>query len=97
MVHKGERTRSAHFTIYRDFLGGGGRKMGISVGRRVGNAVVRNRVKRLIREFCRQNRSAFPTGSRTAIVARVTPEGAALPGICAELFSAIAGRWGSKG
>jgi ribonuclease P protein component len=97
VVHKGERTRSTHFTIYRDHLGGHGRKMGISVGRRVGNAVVRNRVKRLIREFCRQNRTAFPAGTRTAIVARVTPDRPTLSTVGDELLAAIVARWGSKG
>ena len=97
VVHKGERTRSAHFTIYRDHLGGDDPKMGISVGRRVGNAGVRNRIKRLIREFCRTNRAAFPAGSRTAIVARVTPVRPTLSSVGDELIAAIAGRWGSKG
>ncbi len=97
VVHKGERTRSPHFTIYRDYLAGDGRKMGISVGRRVGNAVVRNRVKRLVREFCRQNKSSFPPGSRTAIVARMAPEGSTLSAVGTELLAAIAGRWATKG
>lgn len=97
VVHKGERTRSTHFTIYRDFRSPEGRRMGISVGRRIGNAVVRNRVKRVVREFCRLHKAAFPEGSRTAIVARNTPEGVTLPAVTEELLRAIAARWGAGG
>jgi ribonuclease P protein component len=97
VVHKGQRTRSAHFTIYRDFPEGTVRKTGVSVGRRIGNAVVRNRVKRLIREFCRRNREAFPPGSRTAIVAKATPGAPSYSSVRDELLAAISGRWGLAG
>jgi ribonuclease P protein component len=94
VVRKGERTNTPHFTVYRDFLGGQERKVGISVGKRVGKAMVRNRVKRVLRELYRLNKQAFPEGSRTAIVARKPPPRPDFHALCAELIPAIQRRWG---
>ena len=41
---------------------GARRRLGIIVTRRVGNAVERNRLKRVIRDFFRKNRDLFPKG-----------------------------------
>ncbi len=96
VVHKGGRASTPHFTVYRDDRAPGRAKVGVSVGKRVGNAVARNRLKRLLREFCRLNPDAFPDGSRTAIVARKSPEAPGLAGISDELLPAILRRWGRK-
>lgn len=45
-------------------------RIGISVGRKIGNAVQRNRIKRLVREFFRLEREAFPSGADIIIVAK---------------------------
>jgi ribonuclease P protein component len=37
-------------------------RLGITVTRKIGNAVVRNRIKRLVREVYRRNRSRLPSG-----------------------------------
>ncbi|UCC79049.1 MAG: ribonuclease P protein component [Candidatus Zixiibacteriota bacterium] len=42
-------------------------KFGISVSRKVGVAVKRNRLKRVIREFLRNNKSLWPKGGRIVI------------------------------
>jgi ribonuclease P protein component len=42
-------------------------KFGISVSRKVGDAVRRNRLKRMIREFLRKNKPLWPKGGRVVI------------------------------
>jgi len=92
VVRKGARTHTAHYTVYRDLLGGENRRAGISAGKRAGGAVARNRAKRLLREFYRMHKDLFPPGTRTAIVVRKPPEGAVLSSVCAELLPALR-RW----
>jgi ribonuclease P protein component len=96
VVRKGARVHTAHYTVYRDSLGGGKRQVGISAGKRAGDAVARNRAKRLLREFYRMNKGVFPKGTRTAIVVRKPPEGAVLSSVCAELLPALRRRWGGN-
>lgn len=45
-------------------------RVGIIVSKRVGNAVVRNKVKRRLREICRKERHALVGGLRLVVVAR---------------------------
>ena len=45
-------------------------RLGITVSKRVGNAVVRTRVKRLLREVFRQNKERLPPGLQLVIVAK---------------------------
>lgn len=45
-------------------------RLGLSVGRKVGNAVVRNRLKRLIREAFRLMQHDFPRGYDLIVVIR---------------------------
>jgi ribonuclease P protein component len=42
-------------------------KFGISVSRKAGDAVTRNRLKRIIREYLRSNKSLWPEGRRIVI------------------------------
>ena len=47
-----------------------GRRFGLSVSRRVGKAVLRNRVKRRLRELIRKSESRFPPQKSYLLVAR---------------------------
>ncbi len=71
---EGERVHTPHFVLLvcaRSPRGGEGeRRLGLVVSRKVGSAVRRNRVKRLLREVFRRNPSLFPDGSDIVIVAK---------------------------
>jgi len=45
-------------------------RVGITVSRRVGNAVTRNRIKRWVREVLRQHIEWLPTGHDVVVIAR---------------------------
>ena len=49
---------------------GRGPRLGVTVSRKVGNSVVRNRVKRRIRAWFRVARSAFPEAWDIVVIAR---------------------------
>ncbi len=51
--------RAAFIIVWQDF-GIGAPRIGITASRKVGGAVVRNRIKRRVREFYRQNRHTLP-------------------------------------
>jgi ribonuclease P protein component len=62
-------------------------RLGLSVGRRVGGAVVRNRLKRLIREAFRLSQHDLPAGLDLVVVVRPHQE-QALPDYRAQLLDA---------
>jgi ribonuclease P protein component len=65
---KGRRVHTPHFVIL--LVPNAGQRLGVTVGRRVGGATHRNRVKRLVREVFRLNRELFPNDCDIVLVAR---------------------------
>jgi ribonuclease P protein component len=72
LQRKGVRVQTAHFVLYG---GAAGRdvnrsRLGITVSRRVGSAVVRNRIKRRVRECFRLRlRERLPEGASMVVIA----------------------------
>jgi ribonuclease P protein component len=52
-------------------------RLGLTISHKVGNAVRRNRIKRLVREVFRQQRELFPEASDVVVIAKAghAPEG----------------------
>ncbi|MDB9822249.1 ribonuclease P protein component [Deltaproteobacteria bacterium] len=65
----GKRYRTKHFTVIFKENGLGISRLGITVSKKIGNAVKRNRVKRYIREFFRANKKKFPNDFDVVIIA----------------------------
>jgi len=59
-----------HFIVYARTARERDIRLGITVSRKVGRAHTRNRVKRLVREAFRRNRTDLPTGLNVVFVAR---------------------------
>jgi ribonuclease P protein component len=66
-------------------------RMGFTVSSKVGNAVVRNRIRRRLRELYRHRRSALPPGLDVVLVARSAAATAEMPKLAAA-FDQIAAR-----
>ncbi len=64
------RVVTDHFIIYARRRRSTRHRIGITVSKKVGNAVVRNRVKRAVRESFRLNQSALPQDLDLVLVAR---------------------------
>jgi ribonuclease P protein component len=73
LQRNGVRFQSPHFVLYAGNLDNEPTRsrLGVTVSRRIGNAVVRNRVKRRVREsFRKALRAQLPAGTSLVVIAR---------------------------
>lgn len=70
ILAQGEKAVTRHFVCYWTRQHGQGCKLGLIVSRKVGKAVVRNRVKRYLREFFRTHRHRMLDDCQLVIIAR---------------------------
>ncbi|MEW6272445.1 MAG: ribonuclease P protein component [Thermodesulfobacteriota bacterium] len=66
----GRRVPTRHFLVVHLVDGEGPARLGITVTKKIGNAVVRNRVKRSVRESFRACRTALASGTSVVVIAR---------------------------
>lgn len=87
---RGRNRHTQHFIVTSaPRKAGGPARVGITVSRRVGNAVARNRVKRRVREFFRLHRQAIADGRDFVFIAKSGAEELSYAEVVAELRIAI--------
>jgi ribonuclease P protein component len=69
---QGRKVATRSFLLFLRKNGLGRARLGVTVSKRVGNAVRRNRLKRLVREVYRRHRGAFPGDADLVVVAKKT-------------------------
>lgn len=66
----GRRVATRHFLVVYARSGDGPPRLGITVTKKIGNAVVRNRVKRAVRETFRSHGATLPRGTSVVVIVR---------------------------
>ncbi len=87
----GQRVSTPRFVlILSASVAPGPPRLGITASRRVGNAVVRSRAKRLLREAFRATRELWPPGVNLVVIVKRATGESKLDSVVAELFAARA-------
>lgn len=86
----GIRAQTPHFVIYAAAGTPPAVRLGVTVARRIGGAVVRNRIKRRVREAFRLTlRAILPGGTDLVVIAREGAGGLNSATTCEELLAAV--------
>ena len=81
----GAKLQSASFIVVSNTNHRPESRLGITVSSKVGNSVIRNRIKRQVREYFRRHRGALRPGTDILVIARRSAAGMAGKGIASEL------------
>jgi ribonuclease P protein component len=73
IIVKGAKRRGRNLVVYR-LPGAEGPRFGIKIGRGIKRAVVRNKLKRVIREYLRKNKDAFAEDECVVVVCKSSAE-----------------------
>lgn len=82
---KGEKVHLQHLLAFIKKNSSSCRRVGITVSKKVGKAVVRNRIKRILREAWRTHKNFFPVGFDIVLVAKKNAHELNLKELCEEL------------
>ena len=88
----GTRIQSVNFVVIINANGRRENRLGVTVSGKVGNSVVRNHLKRRIREYFRRRRSELPAGYDILVIARKSAAGLDGHTVAGELEKALAGQ-----
>lgn len=66
----GRKVHTSHFLLFALDAGPAATRFGITASRKVGGAVVRNRLKRYLREVFRRHRAEFPPHRAVVVVVK---------------------------
>ena len=70
LQRQGRRRHSAHFVVIQNPASSSTSRLGVTVSKRVGNAVMRNRVKRLVREVFRHRQAELRPPTDIVVIAK---------------------------
>ncbi len=70
IYREGKRCHTKNFMVIVSPNSQGHARLGLRAGKKVGNAVKRNRIKRLVREFFRLNQNRLPGSQDYLIIAK---------------------------
>jgi ribonuclease P protein component len=65
---RGRKLHTPHLVVFALPTKDGEQRLGITASRKVGCAVIRNRLKRHVRETYRRHRDAFPSGQAVVVL-----------------------------
>lgn len=87
----GRKVHTAHFVVCLFSRGDAeAPRLGVTVTRKIGGAVQRNRVKRVVREVFRCNRELFPVGCDVVLIAKDGAPSLGMQDVLAEVQSSSA-------
>lgn len=84
LAEQGRKVHTQNFIVVWAERGAPLPRIGLTVSRKVGNAVVRNRIKRLLREYYRQHKELFLAADYN-IIAKRGAASITMSGLCQEL------------